>query len=1123
MQATRMFALGRILLPAAALAAAPAAVAQEPPFGGRGVCTADVTPPVITCPPDITILVQAPITPDYTGWATAIDDCDGPLSPPSLSYRFLGSPPCPLPRVRRWTATDAAGNAAFCDQTITRVHPHDCCQTQTAMVPGCSDPDIEACVCAVSSFCCTEKWDLLCVGLVAQCGSACTTCTDPCNAYPPPHDCCYSHGAGCSNSEIEAAVCAASGYCCTDRWDDTCVGVATGFGFCPAGDCWFSGFHPPPNGVPDYCEANCDHDSRADTCENNPPTCPSGACCIGLVCETVVEEACALRHGSYAGDGTTCTAGLCDDCNHNALVDQAEVQSGQAADCNANGVPDECETDADLDDDGVPDECGACCQTSGRCANTLPAACPVGTHYGAGTTCGEIPCGFAFGACCQFGAGTCTHTTAGACTGGSFQGSGTLCAAASCVDCNANGTRDADEASSGASPDCNGNLVPDGCDVLLLTGDCNFSLVPDECEDLGGDCDGNGIPDECDMMAGSIDCNGDNVPDVCQLEGNDCNGNGILDLCEQSPLFVRPPGSVTGTQDGSSWTTAYASLHNALACLRGDGSIWVAAGTYTPGAPGERGNRFHLPGGAKLYGGFSGSETTLAQRRPFVNLTILSGDLAGNDGAAFANRTDNSNCIVTAMNTSEATLIDGFVIAGAFQQEVEPGEGALTVSGGSLTVRNCTLKDNLSTGLFAHGAAASITNAEVLLENCTFSNNRADGYGGAVHAAGASTRFVGCRLTNNEAGLTLAPGFGGAVYVTGGSVFVERSRFCGNTAAVGGGAIFAFAADLDVTACVFRANTASAGSGGAVALNAAGLSMVNCLLYANTAGWDGGAIASELGTHAAIINTTIADNTAARFGGAIASMSEPGAAIYNSLIWANTPGNDPPPGDLSTSQIVAVESRPEVAYSAMEAGWAHGAPIYTPQDPRFWRGSGAGPDCDDTNRDRDYLLTSASTLVDAGYNAVITEMETDVADQPRMIGSFVDVGAYEMPPTGACCIGGCHVTFGFECAFVCNAAAHLPGTFAGCYGDVDGNGFVTPGDRGFVGANIERTDPVLMCLYDLDGNGFINAADRGFVASNTGICTPLPDWQNGSARNHGAPDARFSDLFREGMTCGTCP
>ena len=78
--------------------------------------------------------------------------------------------------------------------------------------------------------------------------------------------------------------------------------------------------------------------------------------------------------------------------------------------------------------------------------------------------------------------------------------------------------------------DCNGNGIPDHCDILSgFSNDCNENFVPDECEP---DCDGDGLPDSCES-----DCNKNGVPDDCDIAdgtSDDCNGNGIPDECDVS-------------------------------------------------------------------------------------------------------------------------------------------------------------------------------------------------------------------------------------------------------------------------------------------------------------------------------------------------------------------------------------------------------------------------------------------------------------------------------------------------------------------------------------------------------------------------------------------------------------
>jgi hypothetical protein len=83
--------------------------------------------------------------------------------------------------------------------------------------------------------------------------------------------------------------------------------------------------------------------------------------------------------------------------------------------------------------------------------------------------------------------------------------------------------------------DCNGNLIPDHCDIATgFSQDCNSDSIPDECSP---DCNTNGVPDTCDIFsATSLDCDLDRIPDECEIPplgtGADCNANGIPDNCE---------------------------------------------------------------------------------------------------------------------------------------------------------------------------------------------------------------------------------------------------------------------------------------------------------------------------------------------------------------------------------------------------------------------------------------------------------------------------------------------------------------------------------------------------------------------------------------------------------------
>lgn len=121
-----------------------------------------------------------------------------------------------------------------------------------------------------------------------------------------------------------------------------------------------------------------------------------------------------------------------------------------------------------------------------------------------------------------------------------------------------------------------------------------------------------------------------------------------------------------GTNDGTTWASAFLNLQGALDAARSCGvtQIWVAQGTYVPttypigAATGQySGNlssadfSFHLVDGVAIYGGFSGNgnETQLSQRNWVQNPTILSGSNARNH-------------VVTSANDGLATRLDGFTI-----------------------------------------------------------------------------------------------------------------------------------------------------------------------------------------------------------------------------------------------------------------------------------------------------------------------------------------------------------------------------------------------------------------------------------------------------------------------------
>jgi hypothetical protein len=127
--------------------------------------------------------------------------------------------------------------------------------------------------------------------------------------------------------------------------------------------------------------------------------------------------------------------------------------------------------------------------------------------------------------------------------------------------------------------------------------------------------------------------------------------------------------------DGSSWSTAYRFLQDALAILPGGvNEVRVAQGTYlpdrraaSPGGTGDRAATFQLNSGVAIVGGFAGIGTPDPDARDIALFTtVLSGDLIGDDGppGSFVNNAENSRNIVTASNTDLSAVLDGFTLTG---------------------------------------------------------------------------------------------------------------------------------------------------------------------------------------------------------------------------------------------------------------------------------------------------------------------------------------------------------------------------------------------------------------------------------------------------------------------------
>ena len=294
--------------------------------------------------------------------------------------------------------------------------------------------------------------------------------------------------------------------------------------------------------------------------------------------------------------------------------------------------------------------------------------------------------------------------------------------------------------------------------------------------------------------------------------------------------------------DGTSWTTAYRYLQDALADANDSEQpveIRVAQGIYKPdqGAgqiPEDPWATFQAQGSVNLKGGFAGSgESDPNARDIMVHQTILSGDLKGNDLPVVRatdmepdwNRIENSYWVVTVQDPNGTVVIDGFTIAGGDNIVAwsfpSAGAGLYCYRDSGPTICNCTFIANFAGGNWGGAVFGGIPD----IINCAFDRNFAE-RGGAISTCGGS--IANCLFIGNVANER-----GGALYECTGTI--TNSVFVGNSAEEGGAVSLESEGGLALRNCTFSGNNAlvgrtlscgSYGPGDPVAV-----SIANCILW----------------------------------------------------------------------------------------------------------------------------------------------------------------------------------------------------------------------------------------------------------------------------------------------------
>ena len=479
--------------------------------------------------------------------------------------------------------------------------------------------------------------------------------------------------------------------------------------------------------------------------------------------------------------------------------------------------------------------------------------------------------------------------------------------------------------------------------------------------------------------------------------------------------------AITGTGTGVSWTEAFTNVQDALgAALAGD-EIWVAEGVYYPDVGSGQINNavtstFMMADGVALYGGFDTSDAVLTDRDWENNVTVLSGDIDGDDDtddndvvtSTAGIKNDNAYHVVTGSGVTITAVLDGFTI---------------------------TAGDAHGSSLNSNGGGMYSENGSPALTNVVFSGNYANSDGGGMFNGDSSSPA----LTN--------------------------VAFSGNSAEAGGGMLNSDSSPA-LTNVTFSGNSAEEDGGGMYNGGTSSPVLTNVVFSGNSVEWYGGGMLNS-DSSPALTNVTFSGNSANRNGGGMYNDNSSSPDVRNSILWNNQA--DGVTGTI-TATIYNNSSSITLTHSLVQGSlpggsWIGGSYVDAgdniDEDPLFILPINPSTAPNTTGNLR---LQTGSPAIDTGDNTFVIGVPTDLDGEARLKDgdgdgtATVDMGAYEAAtlyllavrkagtgdglvtssPAGIDCGDTCSVYLQEDSAVTLTATADEDSTFSGWSGACSG-------------------------------------------------------------------------------------